>query len=419
MNIPLIPDWFATTTTAFAGSENSTPETNSLFNDFLQTEEAAPYVIFNPVLSQYALKPETINNQSLKSSYLNFLRSQLQKTYQAESLENLSPKENEQRKVVFTIFDILLTLLKASLTTQMTTGDVMDFFTQKEKSYADLMARVFFYIGTGSISSHVSYGSEYYSTEDWENTNITFSTDPTKYDFGYGHITLDEVAKYCSYYPESTPVVPTTGGTPVVINPNPGTSSLFSFSTSTIWTDSKHHYQLAGNIYLRKALVEGQSLEDAPVLVTFKLSPTNYNTDDPPISDITLSQIVPQDQVKETIENFVYSASNQAKTAGIPLDTHPLMIPWNVGVLASSISSNASDTTMQQYLSKYVQKRGSLNTQLNTCIDTLKSKMNLYSEKRDQVKQVLDSARNARKMTGQIIDACISQMSNIIASVFR
>ncbi len=431
MSIPLIPDWFDTATNFFYGTPAGGPETTALWDDFLQSESAASYVTIDTVTKKKVLLPGKESDPTVQSLYLDFLRAQLSKVYQNESINLISPTEIEQRRLVFTIFDILQTMLKSAITTQLTVGSTMDFLTKKQKSYADLMARTFFYMGTGSIDTDYSVGGEYVSSADWYNTPVNYSTDPQKYDLGYGNIKLSEIADWCATNVDNTTA--TTDSPKTSFNPSPGITPMFVTTTTQFYldfykgngeVDGQTDATLTMNIYLKR-LPDGTVEVKAALLHTSSDQKIGSRSLQYPVTTDFVSNVTTTTgdatAIQKAVTDAYYAAYNQAKNAGIPFDSHHLMIPYQPGILAGTVSEyHDSDTQKTDAkLAQLTAKRGALNQSLSTYVEGLRSKMDLYGDKRDQVKQLLDSSIQMRKMTTQIITACISQMTNILSSIFR
>jgi len=207
-----IPEGFFTTATqTYYGLDPLATEAEELWGEFVATLPAG--TVIEP------------GDEAIQEQYVEFLSGKLEAIYRSEEKGALSPAEIEARKIIWTVFDILLTLLQKVTTLQIVNSDTLKFFTQYEKAYSDLMARAYFYIGSGTVDRTVwkadkMYGIPNYeggdeglgrlleSTLDARLTHTTPSEIASEFKLGYGDITLQEVFEYlyAQYESEDTAV---------------------------------------------------------------------------------------------------------------------------------------------------------------------------------------------------------------------
>jgi len=150
--------------------------------------------------------PVDTENPETKALYMEFLSKKIFSARLSEPTTALSPAEIEARKVIWTIFDILLVLLQKVTALQILNTTTVQNLVEHEKSYSDLMARIFFYIGSGVVDKSVwkkLYGVPRHAGEDAGRflesdidarfTQTSPSEIASEFILGYGDITLQEV----------------------------------------------------------------------------------------------------------------------------------------------------------------------------------------------------------------------------------
>ena len=195
MTIP--QGFFTTVTQSYYGLDPEATEAEELWEEFVATLKLPEGTSVDP------------EDTEIQEKYLDFLSGKLSAIYRSEEKGALSPAEMEARKIIWTVFDILLALLQKVTTLQMVNSDALKFFTQHEKAYSDLMARAYFYIGSGTVDQFVwkhrsMYGLPQHeeggplleSTLDARLTQTTPSEIASEFKLGYGDITLQEVFEY-------------------------------------------------------------------------------------------------------------------------------------------------------------------------------------------------------------------------------
>jgi len=189
-----IPEGFFTAITqSYYGLNPQEQEAEELWGEFVASLPAGTVI-----------DPES---PDIQEQYLAFLAGKLSSTYRSEASSALSPAEIEARKIVWTVFDILLVLLQEVTALQILNSETLSFLTKYQKEYSDLMARAFFYVGSGSVDrevwkniygvpEHEGGGRILESSLDARMTPTVPSDIASEFKLGYADITLQEVFEY-------------------------------------------------------------------------------------------------------------------------------------------------------------------------------------------------------------------------------
>lgn len=176
------------------------------------------------VLPSIAEDIATANGEKQKL-YLDYLSGRLETTHVAEATVALSMTEVTGRQLVYTLYDIILTLLNIIVTNQILESQSVQPLIRKKEEYVKLMRQLFFYRAKGELDKGLSQlfmsktaftgtdpdfqtSNKLLGTEDWMYTEVIFDNDPSKYVLGYAGLTLQDLftALYNSvaYQREST-----------------------------------------------------------------------------------------------------------------------------------------------------------------------------------------------------------------------
>lgn len=511
MSISSIPDWYQTTTESFYDVEGTKQDTSELWENFLQSEAASSYVVFDPTTQKNVLKPEYIDDPTVKATYVSFLTSKLKGIYQSESLNQLSENEILHRQVVYTIFQILQTLIGTIAQTQMETAKTMEFSTQKQSNYADLLRKAFFYVGEGEIdrdfilkyASQYGYnsslldtsqpdptaGSEYFSSEDWYyskvtyNTNPTaagYNTDPTSTFLGYGNLTLSDITQYCANASEAA----TQDSSLFTMNgisstdrkyyiDGNGKQQHFDFYSKVSCSFNVH---IVGDGTVQTSVTFSKSFDSEKTFAgafaaidSLSLTAAEKQTMknnfassalqilglpsvSTPLASSTASVNASQsdfEAMKEGFESSFFSSYRSAYASGFVAHVNAAqqdaineaikkkesagtiarmtdlfikmqtpMLPWEVGSLSATVT-NTSDQRAVAALSKYSKQRAARNQAMSASIRSIKSKMDIFQSKRDQLVQIVEASTTGRKMTAQLIESLLSQLNSIISAISK
>jgi len=463
-------DFITTVTPAYYGIEIANPEGEELLREFkalLGIDEN------DPIPASTALYPDPFappsdpgRQRTIQEIYMSFLSSKLSNIHQAEAVNALSPTEIEARSIIGNIFDIIIQLLRHVTDLQILNSSALEFLAKHQEAYAELMSRIFFYVGSGVVEKnlwdkikkdpHYELASlRLVSSLDAIQTPIRPSSIASEFTLGYGKITLEDIFQYVYQnalraYAED----PANGTANFILN-------------SYIWADEDGDEDL---IYRRNiCYIAAEKVSDDEMNITIKfqnrymphdtvedhrdnnLDASNYITDIDDPSWIVSTQYIRSATLTTTDEKTVLNTMNEkfqsAYTAAknnhfVEISTNylsayelrkagdneaykeyfadkrDLKFQWDQGILAGSFEP---DPNQDQgfMLNEMKDTRAQFNQRLNTLVETIKSKIDLIRDRSDQQREVVESASQSRKMTSEILQSILRQLQNILASIFK
>ncbi len=415
---------------------------------------AAGGVLLSQFATMLASIPESQKQtpDQLNALYLQFLAQKTMDIRISEESNALSPEEISQRHLVYSVYDILLTLLNTVTTNEIATSAVLNFLSQKEKTYTDMMAKTTMYIGTGTIytqgDSRKVSPSYPASTADATQTQIHSSaTDATQFTLGYMNISVDDISQYLTdqvfrqnqstssfdIYSDAWPISSPSlldledrnHATMTITNNGNGTCT----ATAT-FTQEGHNMETGGwdtlNSYnvssgpipiSTTTFAQAQGAMDSAFLTVYAWAKLNN------MVEISTAQLTSDEQKGSDIEQAYDIAKRNIKipwgTSELTPDTlkNPDVRP--VGILAYKLSPDTTDQTWLAALNNLQQARDQYNKTLNTYIGQAEAEQQLIGDKSSQQQQVVQAATSSREMTNKILKSAIQQMATIIQAIFK
>lgn len=130
----------------------------------------------------------------------------IEKTYESVQATNLSPEEVNRRQLLFTVFDIILAMMKSIQDNVAVTGNELAFLAKYQKVYTDEMKRIGdnFYIAAPTSTDFA----------------VVNTSDVSKWTLGYGSVTMEEYLKSAVIKGAEPPPVtpPATPPLPLILN---------------------------------------------------------------------------------------------------------------------------------------------------------------------------------------------------------
>ena len=93
--------------------------------------------------------PPSATAADYQQLYMQFLSSALQQAHQIEQATAVSPEAVAQGKILMSIFELLAKMTEQTSIAQITDGQVINYLTQKQEQYAQMLANVPLYVGGG------------------------------------------------------------------------------------------------------------------------------------------------------------------------------------------------------------------------------------------------------------------------------
>jgi hypothetical protein len=379
-------------------------------------------------------------NVQYQKIYMSFLNTQVSAISQSEAANALSPTEVTARHMMYTIMDILITLMKDAAAVQLGVGKAIQILAGRNLQYSKLASNAVFYFGSGEVTKELwdtdiinDSSSNLMSSTDRELTRTTPNTDPTQYSLGYGDIKLADVFK--SLYSNLL----TTDAS------NGQSFDLFSATYKDYTLDKQRRNKC--HISLAK-VVGSNGLATLTAEVTFT---SETLTDSTWTADYTKTTTVPippalqgQGPVEQQIVidklNEAFQATyadakankyveisktdltakeqeQNATAQDVLVARRDIKIPW----LGGSLMGHVYDTSgkLGVYLTTAQSTRGTVNRRIGSYLDAIKSKIDLLKDKSDQLQQVQDAASTSRQQTVSLIQSTMRQLQNLITSTFR
>lgn len=391
-------------------------------------------------------EPIEEGDPDLQKQYLAFLSNKLSTTYLSEAANALSPSEIESRRIIYTIFDIILTLMGRISTTQINNSMALNFIARRRGEYGEMEKRAFTYIGTGTIyrdppdERNIEMDDNPESSVDARETVTRPSSVASEFELGYANITVDDITKWLYAKMMTT-------------NKSEETFDLYSpgWETSHVeWNaydpppQNMPEYDEGRNHVIFKVTKN----DDGSVSYSCAFNLEGYDGEDwvlvdkvaketgtTPASDLTLPD--PQNGLNSAFMS-VYAAAKEAKLVEITPEDLPkeeykhmsdlernlfckerdLKIQWQVGSLASKLEPDSTGEWGAK-ISALTKQRAQLNQRLSSFYDTVSSRLDMEDSAMQQQQQVLDSSASGKQSTSQLLTNIIQQLNQIISSIFR
>jgi hypothetical protein len=437
-----VPSAFADYTVAYYDGKNPYQDAQS---SVLTSEGQTLLSEFNAFLADVPSELKQTQDQ-INGLYLQFLADLTTDVRVSEAANALSPDEVTQRQVVFNVYDVLTTLLNSVTVSQIANTAVLNFLTQKQSTYADLIGNAITYIGSGTIytkdddrdvsSSHPK------STADSTQTQIHSSaTDATKFTLGYGNISVDDISRYL------------VDAVSTAAKEDPQAPHQQSFTLmSDEWDASVDGYDKERN----QALLSVTENSDGSFSVSATFYYQGYD-DDTWESISTTTQSATASTASEAISQLntvflsVYALAKNSHLVEISesdlsddeqdgseiekayyIAERNIKIPWMTptydddtttydtgGILVYDLDDSTPSESWANTLNTLRATRDQLNQTISSYVSGAEAQQQLLGDKADQQQQVIQGTTSSREMTNKILKSTIDQLSTILQSIFQ
>lgn len=314
----------------------------------------------------------------------------------------------EKNRIVVTIFDILIAMMKKMTDSQLSLDKGLLYYTKKQGLYADLALRAPVYIG------HTPFGDRPQN----KSFIIVNGIDPSKYNLGYADVTMAEVYKYMlnAYQQNGHQEVAFTLASDARLEP---------FNT----LDGTVYYRVQD--YIRITVYDGGGGAPAFSSQTIKQELQTV-ANRPVITDVSLpvqfnfvSGADEEAQHRSMQQIFMQSFAQNSR-----FQANPPGIGWQIDPVPPSLSGeppihilyvaavNATDK-QKAAASSAASKRASRNARIQTFLDGIRSRREVLGDLGDAMQRVVESAGQGRSQMSNIIQSTIKQLGNILNSIFR
>ena len=354
----------------------------------------------------------------------------------------------EKTKVIWTVFDVLLLIMKSMTQTQITSQQLQTFLIKKQQEYRKEMARTVLYQGDPPGSPKA----------DGDQTVTTPSSDPALFKLGYGDLTLKELltqivqAADQNYELSQRNVV--LNGTPVVNNevefklsrspgqdvqtlfglfPLPG-SDLLSYITLKAKKTADNTYQLSVKFDTQERQYPnglsqffGGAGSSIVTITKSTDSRTVLGSLDTAITSLTSQFYGIYNQYKGTywevpppprsqFENSEYFTEELYQNVVKQYKSYNLRINWADNIKFSYVGN---DNNLKNEFFKQSGQRGEFNKRAQSFIDANKSRADILKDFSEQQQRVVDAASNGRQQTLNILQGTVRQLQTILNSIFK
>lgn len=317
-------------------------------------------------------------------------------------------KDVEKNRIVVTIFDILIAMMKKMTDSQLTLDKGLSYYTKKQGVYADLALRAPVYIG------RTPYGSR----PENKSFVVVNPVDPASYNLGYADISLAEVYKYMlDAYQKN--------GNQEVAFVLANDYRLVPFDTF----DGRVNYRLQD--FIRLTVYNGGN--GAPAFSAQTIREELETVDNRPVITKPTDPIQ-FDWIAGTTEVAQLSSMHQifmrAFAQNSRFTTNPPGIGWQIDLPPPELSGeppthilyvaavNATDK-QKAASSSAASKRAARNARIQTFLDGIRSRREVLGDLGDSMQRVIESAGQGRSQMSNIIQATVKQLANILNSIFR
>jgi hypothetical protein len=443
----------------------------SFFGD--TTLEQRRQLIFGFLLWPKLLATVEPSADDYQRLFMEYLSTQQATVYRAEEATGVSPEAFEQSKVLWAVFDLLAEAITTTSIAQIRSNELIRVMTKRREAYADMAKEVPQYIGTGTTTKSMwswlydksiapqtsAEESSLPSSADFAFTKTNFDSDPAKFTFGYGDISLTNISEWIySQYAEKgggtftlysgdaylgdytysrnrLEIIVTNGGgsTPTV------SASLYTDTTTGGWMSAK--------------LISSKNPFDSPtdpnraVENTTQIEYSTVDWGETPHTTIaqiqnskTLTAGASQESIISSINGQVYAVWNEGRNRNILSDENSIdyesmimsgnyqgayayavknpKIQWQSGILASEIYGSTDKKATATLNIRNVALRGTYNQRLSSYTSGIDTRMDTLKNLTDQQSQLINAAMSGQKMTNNLIQSLVQMLQQILGSMF-
>lgn len=306
--------------------------------------------------------------QRYVDSYNDFLIDQL---HYVSMSEKATLSVTEGTKIIWSIFEIIILLMKKINQTQVADSKAIQLMTQLQREYQNALQKTFFY--TGAEPSLDASSCLVIS--------IPTSNNPDNYNLGYGNITMGDVIQYLFSSAKANPGIPQ------------------SFITTGInYLDVQ--YNATDDTYTSHAA---------------------FNNHQIVIPSETKTALEAIDSFKQRFQQYMDAFQAQGGTG------FSIKIPWGtVGGSSDSLPSrgirytySGGDDKEKTYYSLAVQTRAQYNRQMQTAIDAIKTKQETIADRSQQIQRLIDSSTSAQNKATSLLASTITQLKTILSAIYK
>jgi hypothetical protein len=382
------------------------PPSDSDYAQILNSYFEAQSETYKSGLWQQFLDQEGV--QATASDFLEYV----QNVYQNSGTENLSPAEIAKRHVMFTVFNIIITLMKNTQDSITGESQVSIFNAAMQEQYSTAISRVPIYIGGDEGTMAVTKAA------DGSVSDITF---------GYDNISVSDIAAYIASAPANTsfqigsPSVPdgntqgwqdslvftvnnstgitiTANATPTaapypLTTPAPVTKTVASVGVPSDPTDAASWKSAILNLL-------------TPYLSTYTITAATSTT--PAVTEASLLF------TKDVNGNPIHLAADYPYSAATLSVNAPLNIYWQFYQTPNMNNTGLSADQLQQVTSD----RSARNSRSQQYIASIQAKYQVVSDTISSDQSAIQTMVNSRKGFASIITSSIGQLNTILNGIF-
>ncbi len=333
-------------------------------------------------------------------------------------------KVGEKTKIIFSIFDILIELMQTMTTTQVTSQQLRVFLTKKQEQYRQMMSKTVLYVGDppGAKKADGNY------------TVSTPNADPSKFNLGYGNITLQDVftnmVKQADQNYEAQLRDSSKPNDAVIFNIGRPALTEKSYALGMFPVghplDASFTLQVrktANGVYQMSVSFGAQSLQYEGFGGFFGFPTVSSNT---LATSATTTSNATINTAISSFSSIFYQVYNQFKGTQYELanttDSPDNSIIYNIKInWADKIKYSyvGDDNNSKNEYARQAGLRGENNKRAQSFIDANKSRTDILKDFSDQQGRVIDAASNGRLQTSNIIQSTVRQLQNIMNAIFK
>jgi hypothetical protein len=318
----------------------------------------------------------------------------IQATYNNEQTMALSPEEIHKRQLLFSLYDLIVTMMQSIQQTVGVTGQNITFLGRYQRVYTDMMSREAgaFYIGGTRDRPPINPA-----------TGKVYIEDLTKWKLGYGSITMAE-------YLETALLAKPTAAAPLEIHSDfvEDNQNRLLFSA----TDSSITFTFVAQLTEQNA--EGEDVQvEHPVSFTTSFSPSDSFEDKMAIAT----------QGFTTLYNSAVPGTAKTVSDFINDPAQPIRIPFGVvtdeSIFINKALTGIGDSEEIAKQSAASQARAAKNSLLQQFLENSRSRREILANQADTERSLMDQSQQGISTSSNILQATIKQLTTILDSIFR